>query len=126
MGESCEVEVWEEEGYISEEECCEVGDLHMQEEWEQAEREAGRRCEEAEEAQEKALVEQPYGVAAVVEHQLWEVDELEAMNEVLGGVMQKEVDALKERVKAQELEVEAEESEIRRAAEAGEVRRGGS
>ena len=44
MGESCEVEVWEEEGFISEEECCEVGDLHMQEEWEQAEREAGRRC----------------------------------------------------------------------------------
>lgn len=40
---------------------------------------------EEEEAQVRALLEQPYGVVAVVEHQLWEADELEAMNEVLGG-----------------------------------------
>lgn len=36
--------------------------------------------------------------------------------------MQREVDEQKERVRAQELEVEAEEEEIRRAAEAGGVK----
>ena len=36
--------------------------------------------------------------------------------------VQREVDVLKERVRAQEVEVEAEEREIRRAANAGEVK----
>ena len=58
--ETCDVEEWMEEGYLSEEECREVGDQHEREEWEQAERELGRRCAEAEEAQERASTEQPY------------------------------------------------------------------
>ena len=66
------------------------------------------------------MLEQP-SVAEPVRHSLWEVDELEAMNEVLGGELQMEVDLLQRRVKAQELEVEAEAAERRRAAEVGEV-----
>ena len=57
----------------------------------------------------------------MVEHSLWELDELQAMNEVLGGVLQPEVEALTTKVKVQEEEIEAEAEECRRAADAGEV-----
>ena len=36
--ETCDAEEWVEEGYLSEEECEEVGEQHEREEWEQADR----------------------------------------------------------------------------------------
>ena len=73
LSEEC-VEGWDEAGWIREQE--------MEDEA------TGRHLEGMVKGQERALQGQPFEVGVTVKHSLWEVDELQAMNEVLGGSMQ--------------------------------------
>ena len=106
LSEEC-VEGWDEAGWIREQE--------MEDEA------TGRHLEGMVKGQERALLEQPFEVGVTVKHSLWEMDELQAMNEVLGGTMQKEVDELVERERRQRAEEDAEAEEAWRMNQEGEV-----